>query len=151
MCCWWSGILPLKILDLICWMSSLKLLDPWVSSLALVFSANARDMYRCNISLKIQGTPSPRQASLPISFCMSWTLNNCWSGYHFESSSLTCWRYSLVIPTDILLVLMTRLRIIWDGPTDGLSHFSRESGIDVLLCLGVRGSKKIFDNCCRCQ
>ncbi len=69
----------------------------------------------------------PRRASFPTSFSISLTRKNLFFGFHFILMRVqTSLRYSSKILTVISFVLMTRLRIIWQGPTISLFHFSKE-------------------------
>ena len=72
-CRWWSEIFPVKVFVVICFTRFLKPLELFSKSLVLLLRANAREVYRCDMILNIQGVSSPNLASFPTSFCMSLT------------------------------------------------------------------------------
>ncbi len=112
----------------ICTMTVLNFFEDDSSSRLLVCSAYARDVYKCNMILKIHGAPSPSLAILPINFCMSAARNSFLFLGHLCKSSLTWSRYSWGRPTVILFVSIVRPRTTCLGLIDVVHHIFRDRG-----------------------
>jgi hypothetical protein len=112
----------------LCAMTVLNFFEDDSSSRLLVCSAYARDVYKCDMILKIHCAPSPSLAILLINFRMSVAQNSFLFLGHLRKSFLNWSGYSWGRPTVILFVLIVRPRTTCLGLIDVVHHFFRDRG-----------------------